>query len=251
MIGSRAGDYVINQTMVAVAVATIVAAALVITAVSAYRASIRTKRKDTLEAWNRWLDDTSDARRNVSRRLGTKDLSQPQAHALLGAPGSLLKDQQRTALGELERRQLRNDILDILNGLESLAAGVRVGVYDVAVIRVMGRSIIARTYKRFERYITAMREEKSPDKRQPYAFTEVAVLYLMMERRWLNRPFLSFIRSLRKKSLADSARWEVMRRRREAMKQRRHEMIENKNRPAGQSDNTTRHSGPAKRRDAH
>ena len=85
MITHGAGDYVAlsSQTIVAAAVAAIVCAALLVTAFSASRASVRTKRKDTLEAWIKWSDDAREARRYVTRVLG-EELTKPRMSKLNG-----------------------------------------------------------------------------------------------------------------------------------------------------------------------
>jgi hypothetical protein len=125
-----------KQTILPATIAAVAGGALVVTALSAYRTAARTKRKDTLEAWIKWSDDTRGARRDVTRVLGAGKVTLDQAEALIGGPGGELRDKHGTLLEESERRKLSDQAQDILNGLERLAVGVQLGIYDVAVLRL-------------------------------------------------------------------------------------------------------------------
>jgi len=168
-----------EQTIFLSSVAAVAGAALVVIAFSVYRAGARTKTKDTLEAWAKWADDSREARREVSRVLvkgeeDNKKLTSEQAAALLGGPGGKLKDKYDSLLDESERRKLANQIRDVLNGLERLAVGVEKGFYDLAVLRILGKSVITQTYKQFEPYIELTRKK---DPAKTAAFKELSTLY--------------------------------------------------------------------------
>ncbi|OBH82481.1 DUF4760 domain-containing protein [Mycobacterium sp. E2989] len=169
-------------------VAVVAGAALAVVACSVYRSGRRRKRKDTLEALGKWADDTRQARRDVTRVLvenEKNEVTEVQAKALLGGPDSTLKDKYGTALDESERRKLGDQVRDILNGLEMIALGVQMDVYDRVVLRRMGRSVIARTYKQLEHYIKCMQNEEAEkakkrkwtEKRQAHPYKELDTLY--------------------------------------------------------------------------
>jgi len=164
-------------TAVAAAVAV---GALFVASYSAYSATVRAKKKDTLEAWNSWSDDYRAARRELTRDLGMGEISDEQAKALV-VGDTELKNKQGTTLSEEKRKLLDDHVCDMLNGLERLAVGVELGIYDEAVLRLMGGTIIARTYERFEPYIDATRQANSTRKRQSRAYTELTVLYHLIE----------------------------------------------------------------------
>jgi Domain of unknown function (DUF4760) len=170
-----------RQTIFPAAVAVAAGGALVVTALSASRAAARVKRKDTLEAWVKWSDDTREARRDVLRVLGEEQFTPDQAKALAGDAGDELRDKHNTVLDEAERRKLSDEVHDILNGLERLAVGVRLGIYDVAVLRRMGRTIIALHCERFEPFIKVKQNAKPTTERGSGPYTELAVLYRMIE----------------------------------------------------------------------
>ncbi|MEE6176805.1 DUF4760 domain-containing protein [Mycobacterium sp. 050134] len=180
------------QTIFLDAIAAVAGAALVIIAFSTYRTGIRARRKDTLDALGQWANDTREARGDVTRVLVNKDKNEvtaEQAQALLGGPDGKLTDKYGTALDESERRKLGDQVRDILNGLETIALGVQQGVYDRAVLRRMGRSVIARTYKQLEHYIKCMQKEEAErakrrrwtEKRQAHPFKELDALYVKID----------------------------------------------------------------------
>lgn len=190
-----------EATFTAVA-AGIAVGALFVTAYSAYSAAVRVKKKDTLEAWNKWSDDHREARRRLTRELGEGEITEEQARILADdtpKPPAVkpsrryrnqaastqsvpqLKNRRGEAMPDEVVRRLQNDVDDVLNGLERLAVGVELGIFDEAVLRLLGGTIIARTYERFEPYIDAVRESSSTKKRQSRAWSELSVLYHMIE----------------------------------------------------------------------
>jgi hypothetical protein len=177
-----------GQTIFLDATAAVASAALAVMAFIAYRTGVRAKRKDTLQAFGKWVDDTREARIDVARVLVDKEkheVTMEQAKALLGGPDGELTDKYGTTLDESERRKLGDQVRDILNGLETIALGVQKGVYDRVVLRRMGRSVIARTYKRLEQYIKYIQNEEAErakkrkwtEKRQAHPFKELDILY--------------------------------------------------------------------------
>lgn len=170
-----------KESIFTASAAAIAVGALFVTAFSAYASANRGKKKDTLEAWNTWSDDHREARRRLTRELGMSEISEEQATALADPTRARLKNKDGDVVSDETLKQLRGDVCDMLNGLERLAVGVELGIYDEAVLRLMGGTIIARTYERFEPYIDATREAGSTRKRQSRAYTELTVLYNMIE----------------------------------------------------------------------
>ncbi|MEN4446758.1 hypothetical protein ACJH6J_21105 [Mycobacterium sp. SMC-18] len=168
-----------KESVFPAAAATIAVGALFVTAYSAFNSSSRMRKKDSLEAWTEWSDSTRAARRRVTDVLGEKNLTMKQGKALLG-DGTLV-DKDGNDLTEEQCLAVDRDITDILNGLERLGAGAVLGVYSDAVFRIRGGTIIERTYQRFLPYIIATREAEDVEKRQTRAFTELSVLYQMIE----------------------------------------------------------------------
>lgn len=155
-------------------------AALFVAAFSAYSGVVRSKKKDTLEAWSKWSDDSRVARTEVSDIFGLEEITVDQAKALAG--DFEMKDKDGRGLTIEKRQEMRGYVAhDILNGLERLAVGVELGIYDEKVLRLLGATIIARTWERFEPYVKAKREQGSNKARQSKAYTELHVLYQIME----------------------------------------------------------------------
>ncbi len=155
-------------------------AALFVAAYTAYSAAVRGKKKDTLEAWSKWSDDSHVARAEVSRVFGLEEITVEQAKALAGE--FEMKDKDGRGLTVEKRQEMRRYVAqDILNGLERLAVGVELGIYDEKVLRLLGATIIARTWERFEPYVREKREQGPDKKRQSKAYTELHVLYQIME----------------------------------------------------------------------
>ncbi len=159
--------------------ASLAVGSLFVAAASAYSAVIRAKRKDTLEAWKAWSDGHSQARRYVTDVLGAAEISDAQALALTA--NHTLQDKNGKDLSSDDRQKLREHIADILNGLERLAVGVELGIYDEDVLRLIGGTIIVRTFERFEPYIINRRTRATTRTRQSRAYTELEVLVKMIE----------------------------------------------------------------------
>lgn len=155
---------------IAPVVAAVVAVlALLWTAVSTYRAAKRSKRQATVEAWIAWCLSTDPARRKLLEDLGSVPVSSDQARALVDSELTL-RGRERDLEGE-EKRQTRAAIRDVLNGLERLAVGVKLGVYDSKTLSELGGSIIVRNHARFQTYVAARREEPDMTRRQTRAYT--------------------------------------------------------------------------------
>lgn len=168
-----------KEAVVPAIAATAAIGALFVTAYSAYSTAARARKKDTLEAWREWSVSSRDARRRLTSALGMEDITKEQGKAL--AVGDELLGSKGETLTGPEYTQIKDDVRSTLNGLERLAVGVELGIYDEAVLRLMGATIIARTYERFEPFIVALRESESTKQRQSKAYTELSILYQMME----------------------------------------------------------------------
>ena len=120
----------------------------------------RQLREATLKAYSDWSDSTLDQRVSLRESLGEKALSQSIAAELAGDPNASqeLTDEVRTTV--------RKEIVEVLNGLERVAVGVELGVYDLVTLRSLAGTIIVRYWERFEPYVSAKRGLSNPALRQ-------------------------------------------------------------------------------------
>lgn len=112
-------------------------------------------RKQTLAAFSEWSRSSHSLRVRTTQHLGRDEpISEEFAQKLHNEEPfrSLVRD-----FTAEETAAFRADIITTLNGLEHLATGVIVGVYDEDVLKRIGGSVIARTYLRFEPYIALVR----------------------------------------------------------------------------------------------
>lgn len=108
-------------------------------------------------------------------------------------------------LTDQARRQAAvNDLVLILNGLERIANGVHLGVYDIKAIRALGGTIVVREFERGEAYVTGRREATDEQRRQARAFVALQALVeelrsssLDEERSKLDRRRLETLRRVR------------------------------------------------------
>lgn len=154
-------------TMVA---ATVAVLSLVSTAVSTGISTRRQRRQATIEAWARWSDATVDHRRNVQRILGNDPFTGAQARALIDREGAPLLGRDRTEVPATDVAVVKHAISQILNGLERIATGVEVGVYDEMTLRILGGSIIVGHFRRAQTYIEERRATSNISRRQVNAF---------------------------------------------------------------------------------
>ena len=134
-----------------------------------------TRRQATIEAWNAWSEGCTEARRRLSRTLGMRAISPEQARAL-ASQGEALLNLEGKPMTQDEKQAVLNDMVEVLNGLERLAVGVRLGLYRREVLVLVGATIIKRTYERFEPYIVFRRTSPDSDKRQERAFNQLDLL---------------------------------------------------------------------------
>jgi hypothetical protein len=140
-----------------------------VTAVSTTALWRRQKRQPTIEAWTSWSDNTLDLRKLLTQHLGPNSISSTQARALVLKDAPLL-DKEGQALGQEIRADIGDSLAVLLNGLERLAVGVRVNVYDAPTLQDLGATIIVRTWERFEPYVQERRTTEDRRYRQERAF---------------------------------------------------------------------------------
>ncbi|MFT3969956.1 MAG: hypothetical protein QM695_06670 [Micropruina sp.] len=104
----------------------------------------RQLREATLKAYSGWSDTTLSQRVALRESLGERVLSQSIAAELAGDPNA------PQGLSPEFRPRVRKDIVEVLNGLERLAVGVELGVYDLVTLRSLAGTIIVRYWERFE-----------------------------------------------------------------------------------------------------
>ena len=124
----------------------------------------RQRREATMKAYSEWSDSTWLIRKKLQQMLGDGVLSEAAAAELVGAPGAA-----RT-MPKKDRSELVNEIGSVLNGLERLAVGVELGVYDIVTLRRLAGTIVVRYWERFETYIKARRLSAVPTQRQKVAY---------------------------------------------------------------------------------
>jgi hypothetical protein len=164
--------------VVAAAIATV---SLALTAWNTFLNARRRRRQATLEAWIAWSAATVDARMSITRFLGTGVIFATQAQALVEK--TTLQDHNGKELTADQHAEVGNATVLVLNGLERLAVGVDLGIYDIKTLSMVGGTIIKRTRDRFAPYIAGRREAKDLDLRQTRAFVALDKLAEDMERR--------------------------------------------------------------------
>lgn len=164
-----------------VVAATIATLSLALTAWNIYLSSRRRRRQATLEAWIAWSAATVEARMSITRFLGTGVITATQAQELVEK--TALHDHNGNVLSSDQRAEVGNATVLVLNGLERLAVGVDLGIYDIKTLSMLGGTIIKRTRDRFAPYIAGRREAKDLDLRQARAFVALDSLAEEMELR--------------------------------------------------------------------
>ncbi len=158
---------------------------LVVTAVSTTALQRRQRRQATVEAWIAWSDNNADGRRCLSNYLGVNKITTEQARGL--ADESDLISKTGEVLSAEDRRQVIESLATILNGLERIAVGARLRVYDPEILRRLGATIIVRTYVRFEPYIEYRRTTQDLDRRQARAYLALTKYVAELRRSGLDR----------------------------------------------------------------
>lgn len=179
--GVREDGLVAGLRSAAPGIAVIIAlSSLVITTVGLLGNWNRQKRQATLEAWISWSDKSVPLRQAVTKHVGEKTWSSSQGLAL----ASKKKIPKCAALpGSEDYAELGNAVVGILNGLERLAVGVSLGLYDIQMLRSLGGTVIVRNYERFESYIEGRQSKQVGDHQQSRAYTTLPLLVAELQRR--------------------------------------------------------------------
>ncbi|UOY03746.1 DUF4760 domain-containing protein [Blastococcus sp. PRF04-17] len=131
----------------------------------------RQKREATIRAWREYSDSRSEQRKALIEFFGTLPLTDQQAEVLITEEGTLVGRDGKKARPD-KRSQTIEDILFVLNGLEHLAVGARLGVYDIKVFRTLAGTNILAAWTRFEPYIKARRTARNLASRQTTAWVQ-------------------------------------------------------------------------------
>ncbi|OBG48321.1 hypothetical protein A5670_02965 [Mycolicibacterium fortuitum] len=164
-------------TMATVAVATL---SLVISAISTWFSVVRGRRKDTIEAWAAWSDQHREGRRLLTRLWGEGPLN-VEVSAALADDDAELRGGNGEVLGAAEASEVRTHVRASLNGLERLATGVGLSVYDQHVLQRIGATIIVRQYQRLEEYIKIIQAGTPREIAQRRAYVQLGTLVELLE----------------------------------------------------------------------
>ncbi|WP_182111670.1 DUF4760 domain-containing protein [Actinotalea sp. JY-7876] len=176
------GKIEVGARLAAMVGAVIALASLVTAATSTLASWRRNKRESTIDAWAAWSESTADARKMITLHLGRKQVSAQQAAALL-QKGMALTDQSGQPLTADTRLELKHSVTLVLNGLERLANGVAVGVYDLGTLARLGGTTIVRSHERFDPYIDILRRTEVKELRQERAYVALDGLARELRRR--------------------------------------------------------------------
>ncbi|MGB3762428.1 MAG: DUF4760 domain-containing protein [Ornithinimicrobium sp.] len=159
----------------------------------------RQRRESTLAVWIEWSDKNNAARRTATRLLSMQ--------ALTAIVGRAIADNAPVVEGDIDltdpaiRGEAGRAVVSILNGLERIAVGVNLGVFDASTLRELGGTIIVREFERNRAYIDARRTATNELRRQANAFTALESLVndfnsrrLREERKDLDRRRLTALR---------------------------------------------------------
>ena len=153
-----------------IAAASVATISLVLTAFSTMSGWARTKRAATIEAYHRWNSDTIEYRKTVFRLIGDQALSPDQGRALVDRrplPDIVL------ANGQQDQDLLAECIRSTLNGLERIAVGCDMGVFDPTTLRRLGGTTVARCFVRWEEYVKHRRTAQNGEEKFKNAFVEL------------------------------------------------------------------------------
>ena len=143
----------------------------------------RTRREATIKVWTEWSDSHYKDRRKVTMVFGEVAMTEAQGQALVN--GGILHDAYGVALTDRQKAEAANALVSMLNGLERIAVGVELGVYDLATLSNLGGTIFARTFERARPYIHARREASEITKRQSLAYVSLQNISALLERKRL------------------------------------------------------------------
>lgn len=163
--------YAAAQGPFAILAALLAVLGLIASAVTAAANFRRQRREATLTAYNKWSDDTLNTRIELRKCLGGAVLSDDLGAELAGDP---TLETRRFDDSAIER--ITKDIVVVLNGLERLAVGVNLGVFDLLVIRQIAGTIVIRYWNWFQPYVLAKRRLSNPQRRQQAVYLELESL---------------------------------------------------------------------------
>ncbi|HWH25243.1 MAG TPA: DUF4760 domain-containing protein [Pseudolysinimonas sp.] len=154
-------------------------ASFAVTAGSAYATWVRNRKKDTLEAWQKWIDGSRDDRRVITDVFGQNSgVNDEQAIALTTGQPMVVNDRTMTSN---EVRELRRTIVRVLSGLERLAVGIEHSLYDLDLIMEIGGTILVATFDRMKPYVLRVQNDPDEDRRKTRAYVGVAALVSDLE----------------------------------------------------------------------
>lgn len=142
--------------------------ALGVTATSTFVGARRSKRQATVDAWISWSTSSSGPRAALTDLLGYRAIDGSQAQALL-KHGAELKG-KNGPLSDADKATVSRSMIEVLNGLERLAVGAKLGVYETKTLASLGGTIIRRSRERFACYIVARQDSSNLDLRQKRAY---------------------------------------------------------------------------------
>jgi hypothetical protein len=154
---------------------TVAVLSLMVTAATSMLNWQRQKREATIKAWREYADSRKEQRITLADFFGLAPLSDEHAQALLAEDGTLVGKNRRRVSPETQS-QIVEDVLFVLNGLERLATGARLGVYDTKVFRMLAGTNILAAWTRYESYIKAKRTSKDLAQRQTTAWVQFETL---------------------------------------------------------------------------
>ena len=172
-LGSTTGTAPVVSLGVAVS-----AAAFVSTGMSSLFSYRRSRREATLDAWIKWSDENHKARVQLTADLGPRQITK-QAQSLVDAHTQLLNQKEVSE----DLRKIIANMTSVLNGLERLAAGVLLDVYDLRMLRNLGGTTVVRTVDRFQPYIVRRINNSNLDGRQARAFANLLIVADLLRRR--------------------------------------------------------------------
>jgi hypothetical protein len=144
---------------------------------SAWSASLtwtRNRKKDTLEAWEEWSDDSKKDRAAFTKVFGQNvGLNELQAAAICdGEPVPM----DNGVLDRAVSIDLRRRIIGVLGGLERIAVGIEQHVFDLDLIMELGGTIVIGTYTRYLPYVQYVQNHPDLDKRKTQVYTSLGAL---------------------------------------------------------------------------
>lgn len=157
-----------------IAAVTIALLSVVVTSIGLASNWRRQQRAATLKAWSEWSDKSQPHRRTLSDFYGTHALTREQGTALVLAAEPRPADELTEEIKEL-RRVLKALVL-VSNGLERIAVGVELKVFDLRTLRAVGGTIVVRHFQRTEGYVKARREAANLDVRQEKAYLSLEAI---------------------------------------------------------------------------